>query len=130
MILNVILPLLPSFWDFSLALECEVSFFSGIQHSPVDGYSAANCNFGVLAEDECMSFYSAILPLPCNVAHYIHIYIYTHTHTYRDTYRDRREGKEREGGGGRRRRRGRRKRRGREREKEDLSSSLLANSII
>ena len=29
------------------------SFSDGIQHSPVDGYSAVNCNFGVLAgEDE------------------------------------------------------------------------------
>ena len=33
----------------------------GIQHSPVDGYSATSCNFGVIAgENECMSFYSAI----------------------------------------------------------------------
>jgi len=37
-------------------------FFDGIQHSPVDGCSAASCNFGVLTgEDECVSFYSAIL---------------------------------------------------------------------
>ena len=37
-------------------------FFGGIQHSPVDGCSAASCNFGVLTgEDECVSFYSAIL---------------------------------------------------------------------
>ena len=33
-----------------------------IQHHLVDGCSAASCNFGVLAgEDECTSFYSAIL---------------------------------------------------------------------
>ena len=39
-----------------------MSFFGGIHHSPVDGCSAASCNFGVLAGDnECMSFYSAIL---------------------------------------------------------------------
>ena len=37
-------------------------FFGGIQHSLVDGCSAANCSFGVLAgEDESVSFYSAIL---------------------------------------------------------------------
>ena len=37
-------------------------FFGGIQHSPDDGFSAASCNFGVLAgEDELTSFYSAIL---------------------------------------------------------------------
>ena len=37
-------------------------FFGGIQHSPVDGCSAASCNFGVLTgEDERTSFYSVIL---------------------------------------------------------------------
>ena len=38
--------------------------FGGIELSPVDSYSAASCNFGVLTgEDELMSFYSAILVL-------------------------------------------------------------------
>ena len=32
LILNVILPLLPSSWGFSFALECGVSFFGEIQH--------------------------------------------------------------------------------------------------
>ena len=37
--------------------------FGGMQHSPVDGCSAASCNFGVLAgADAHTSFYSAILP--------------------------------------------------------------------
>ena len=37
-------------------------FFGGIKHSPVGSWSAVSCNFGVLAgEDECTSFYSAIL---------------------------------------------------------------------
>ena len=54
-----------SVWGFSFALGCGVSFFGGIQHSPVDGCSAASCNFEVLAgEDERTSFYSAILK--CN----------------------------------------------------------------
>ena len=63
LILNVILPLLPSCWGFSFALGSEVSFFGGgIQHSLVNGYSAASCNFGVLTgEDKHTSFYSAIL---------------------------------------------------------------------
>ena len=62
LILNAILPLLPSCWGFSFALGCGVSFFGGIQYSPVDSCSAASCNFGVLAEeDECTSFYSTIL---------------------------------------------------------------------
>ena len=61
LILNVISPLLPSCWGFSFALGHGVSFFGGIQHSPVGGCSAASCNFGVLAgEDEHMS-YSATL---------------------------------------------------------------------
>ena len=52
--------LLPSCWGFSFALRFGVSFFGGIQHSPVDGFSATSCNFGVLAkEDERMSFFSA-----------------------------------------------------------------------
>ena len=47
---------------FSFALGHGVSFFGGIQHSPVDGCSAMCCNFGVLAgEDESRSFYSTIL---------------------------------------------------------------------
>ena len=33
--LNMILPLLPSCWGFSFALGCGLSFFGGIQHSPV-----------------------------------------------------------------------------------------------
>ena len=50
------------FLGFSFALGCGISFFGGIQHSPVDGSSAASCNFGVLTEeDELTSFYSAIL---------------------------------------------------------------------
>ena len=61
-ILNEISPLLLSCWGFSFALRCGMSFFGGIQHSPVDGCSAASCSFGVLAgEDECTSIYSAIL---------------------------------------------------------------------
>ena len=56
---NAILPLLPSYWDFSFALGHGVSF-GVIQFSPVDGYSATSCNFGVLTEeDEHMSFYSS-----------------------------------------------------------------------
>ena len=49
LILNVILPLLPSCWGFSFAVGWGVSFLDGIQHSPVDGCSAASCNFGTLA---------------------------------------------------------------------------------
>jgi len=49
-------PLL-SCWGFSFPLGHGVSFFGGIQHSPVDGCSAACCIFGVLTEDEHRSFY-------------------------------------------------------------------------
>ena len=60
LILNVILPLIPSFWVFSFALGCGV-YFGGIQHSPVYGCSALSYNFGALTgEDEHVSFYSAI----------------------------------------------------------------------
>ena len=66
LILNMISPLLLSCCVFSSALENGVSFFGGIQHSPVDGCSAVSCNFGVLAgEDECTPFYSAILCHKC-----------------------------------------------------------------
>ena len=61
LILNVISPLLPSRWGFSFALGCGISIFDGIQHSQVDGGSAASCSFRVLVgEDECISFCSAI----------------------------------------------------------------------
>ena len=59
LILNEILPLLPSCWGFSFVLGHAVPFFGGIQCSAVHGCSAAGCNFGVLAGDECMPFYSA-----------------------------------------------------------------------
>ena len=61
LILNVILPFPPSCWGLSFALGRGISFFDGIQHSPVDGCSAASCKFGVLAEDEHTFFYSVIL---------------------------------------------------------------------
>ena len=51
----------PSFWDFSFALGHGVSFFGGIQHSPVNGCSAVSCNFGILAEDKHTSMYSTTL---------------------------------------------------------------------
>ena len=59
LILNEILPLLPSCWGFSFVLGHAVPFFGGIQCSAVHGCSAASCNSGVLAGDECMPFYSA-----------------------------------------------------------------------
>ena len=49
LILNTILPLLQSCWSFSFALVYGVSFFGGIQHSPVNACSAVSCDFGVLA---------------------------------------------------------------------------------
>ena len=58
---NAISPLLPSCWGFSFALGHGVSFFGGIQPSPVDSCSAVSCTFGVLTGDECTSFYLAIL---------------------------------------------------------------------
>ena len=54
---------LPSCWGFCFALGRGVSFFGGIQLSPVNSYSAASCSFGVFKEDEHMSFCSAILRL-------------------------------------------------------------------
>ena len=61
LILIAILPLLLSFWGFSFALEHRVSFFGGIQHSPIDGFLVASCNFGVLAGvNEHMSLDSTI----------------------------------------------------------------------
>ena len=61
LILNVILSFLPSCWGLSFAFGRGISFFDGIQHSPVDGCSAVCCEFGVLAEDEHTFFYSVIL---------------------------------------------------------------------
>ena len=61
LILKAISPFLPSSWGFSFAFGHGVSLFGGIQHSPVNGCSAASCNFGVLSgEDVRMSFYSII----------------------------------------------------------------------
>ena len=60
-ILNVILPLLLSCWGFAFALGHGVSFFGGLQHSPVDTCSAAGYSLGDLSgEDEHTYFCSAI----------------------------------------------------------------------
>ena len=61
LILNLILPLVLSYWGFSFAIGHGVSFFGGIQCSPVNGCTVVSCNFGVLTGEECTSFYSAIL---------------------------------------------------------------------
>ena len=64
LILNVISPLLPSCWGFSFAFGRGVSFFGGLQHSPIDSCSAVSCNFVVITgEDEHMSLYYAIFKL-------------------------------------------------------------------
>ena len=44
LILKAISPLLLSCWDFSFVLRRGLSFFGGIQHSPVNGYLAESCN--------------------------------------------------------------------------------------
>ena len=71
--LNMILPLLPSCWGFSFALGWGISFFGGIQHSPVDGCSAVSCNFGLLmGEDGCMPStppVSFMIPEKTNISH-------------------------------------------------------------
>ena len=55
LILTAVLPLLLPCWGLSFALGHGVSFYRGIQHSPVDGCSAASCNFGVLAGELALS---------------------------------------------------------------------------
>ena len=51
----------PTILGLLLCPGCGVSFFGGIQFSPVNGCSAAGCDFGVLTgQDEHMS-YSTIL---------------------------------------------------------------------
>ena len=62
LILNTVCPLLLSCWGFSFALGCGVYFFGGIQHSPVNDWSAVSCNFGVLiGEEEHTTFYISIV---------------------------------------------------------------------
>ena len=49
-------------WGLCFALGHGVSFFGGIQLSPVDGCLAVSCSFGVLkGEGERTSFFSIIL---------------------------------------------------------------------
>ena len=58
---NVISPLLPSYWGFSIAFGHGVSFFGGIQHPPVNSCSAVSCILEVLAGEEMRTcFYSTI----------------------------------------------------------------------
>ena len=59
---NLIVPLLLSCCGFSCVLGYKVSFLVVFQCSPINSYSIASCDFGVLTrEDECMSFYSTTL---------------------------------------------------------------------
>ena len=60
---NVTAPLLLSDCCFAFVLGHGESFFGRFQHPPVNGCSAASCNFGVIAEDECTSFFSTILKI-------------------------------------------------------------------
>ena len=52
LILNMISPFLPSCWGFSFLLRLGVSFFGGIERSPVDDCSPVSCNFGVPAGED------------------------------------------------------------------------------
>ena len=58
----IIVPLLPSHGSFFFVFGCRVFFLGEFQHSPVDGYSTARCDFGALTGgDEYMCFYSSML---------------------------------------------------------------------
>ena len=57
----MITPLLPSCWGLFFVFGLGVSSFSRFQHPPVDDCSTVSCDFGALAGDECLCFYSAIL---------------------------------------------------------------------
>ena len=70
LIVYLISPLQPSFWYFSFALGCGVSFFGGIQDSPIDCCSKVSCK-----EDKHMSFY------PPSWSG-IYLSIYTHSPLY------------------------------------------------
>ena len=65
LILNMILPLLPSYWGFSFALDMGYLFWWDPTFScwwTTNGCSAVSWNFGILSgEDELTSFYSTIL---------------------------------------------------------------------
>ena len=84
LILNAVLPLLPSCWGFSFALGCGVSFSGGIQHSPVDSCSAASFNFGVLVgEDEHMSFFHhLVLVYICTISNSVSVDGVCMTHSF------------------------------------------------
>ena len=83
LILNAILPLLLSCWGFSFALGRGVSFFDGIQRSPVNGCLAASCNFGILAGEHVLLRHF-VVPSTCHhqkvfrVIHYIPPFTHTH----------------------------------------------------
>ena len=76
LILNMIFPLILSCWVCSFALGHGISFFGGIQHSPVDGYSVASCNFRMLAREDACTY--SIQP---SYRWYTHTHTHTHTHT-------------------------------------------------
>ena len=57
----VIVLFLLSHGGFFFVFGCGLSFSGGFQ-GPVNGWSAASCDFGaVIGDDECTSFYSNIL---------------------------------------------------------------------
>ena len=60
---------------FLLCLWIWAIFFHVFQYPPVNGCSMVSCDLGPLAEDDCISFYSAILNQSA-LSHFLKIYFY------------------------------------------------------
>ena len=76
LILNMISPLLTSCWVFSFVFGCRVSFFGGIQHSPVNSCSTVSCSFAVLTEEDEHSPSTPPSYVTNAIWHYMHIKIW------------------------------------------------------
>lgn len=84
---NMIAPLLLAHWSFSFVLGQGVSSFGGFQHPPIDGCSAARCDFGVPAgDDEHTSFYSVLGLSPQHLPDHMFCFTYGSYHLFCVSY--------------------------------------------
>ena len=85
--LNMIAALLLSHWSFTFVVGQGVSSFGGFQCPPVDGCSAARCDFGVPAGDkEHRSFYSVLRLSPQHLPDHMFCFTYGSYHLFYVSY--------------------------------------------
>ena len=77
---------LQSSWGFSFDLGCGVSFFGGIQYSPVSDCSAVSCNFGVHAGVHALLLCHLLYPWQREVGVGVDVWCFLHELVCRECF--------------------------------------------